>query len=69
MNPKTAKLADGLAGEVELLKEYQQGLQERGVALNEAGRGYAESLVNRILEGSHPNETPPLPSIWRVHCV
>ncbi len=56
-NPKTARLAGGLSGEVELLKEYQQGLQERGVALNEAGRAHAESLVNRILERSNPNET------------
>ena len=47
----------GLLGQVELLKAYQQGLQERGVPLNDDGRKFAEALAGELLGSSKENET------------
>ena len=47
----------GLLGQVELLKSYQQGLQERGVALNDDGRKYAEALAATLLSSSNDAAT------------
>ncbi len=42
--------------QVDVFKAYQQGLQERGVALTEPGRAYALSLAQSLLDSKAVNE-------------
>ena len=44
----------GLLAKVDLLRAYQQGLQERGVAFGDEARTYAESLAGSLLDSSNP---------------
>ena len=46
----------GLLGKVDLLRAYQQGLQERGAPLPDEARTYAESLAGSLLDSSTPGE-------------
>ena len=48
----------GLLGLVDVFKAYQQGLQERGVALGDEGRMYAMTLTRSLLDSKDPNEVP-----------
>ncbi len=41
---------------IDLLRAYEQGLQERGVGLDEDARKYAETLVDRLLSSRNDGE-------------
>jgi putative heme-binding domain-containing protein len=55
-NPEASKQVGGLLGQVDLIKAFQQGLQERGIGLNDDARKFSVSLTESLLGSSRGNE-------------